>query len=49
MLPWFFERGVPISPLLTETVAGSLMLVKLCKGLVVGPYLVALVEINGQS
>jgi hypothetical protein len=36
MLRWLFGRGIPILPL-SETVAGFLKLVELCKGLVVDP------------
>jgi hypothetical protein len=49
MLQWLFGRGIPVSPLLAETVAGFLELVELCKGLIVGSYLVSLVEMNGKS
>jgi hypothetical protein len=34
MLRWLFKRGIPILPF-SETVAGFLKLVELCKGLVV--------------
>jgi hypothetical protein len=46
MLRWLFERGIPISPF-SETVAGFLKLVELCKGLVVLTYLVSSVEMYG--
>jgi hypothetical protein len=36
MLRWLFGRGIPIL-LFSETVAGFLKLVELCKGLVVDP------------
>jgi hypothetical protein len=36
MLRWLFGRGIPILPF-SETVAGFLKLVKLCKGFVVDP------------
>jgi hypothetical protein len=49
MLQWLFGQGIPISPLLVETTAGFLKLVKLCKGLVVLPCLVSSVEMNGIS
>jgi hypothetical protein len=34
MLRWLFERGIPIF-LFSETVAGFLKLVELCKGIIV--------------
>jgi hypothetical protein len=43
MLLWYFGWGIPISPF-SETVAGFLKLVKLCKGHLVLPCLVSLVE-----
>jgi hypothetical protein len=43
LLRWLFGRGIPIS-LFSETVAGFLKLVELCKGLVVLPCLVSSVE-----
>jgi hypothetical protein len=49
MLRRLFGRGIPISPPSQETVAGFLKLAKLCKGLVVLPCLVSLVEMNGNS
>jgi hypothetical protein len=45
---WLFEWGIPILPF-SETVAGFLKLVELCKGLVVIPCLVSSTEMNGQS
>jgi hypothetical protein len=48
MLRWLFGRGIPILPF-SETVAGFLKLVELCKGLVVLPCLVSSVEMNGKS
>jgi hypothetical protein len=36
MLQWLFGRGIPILPF-SETVAGFLKLVELCKGLIVDP------------
>jgi hypothetical protein len=36
MLRWLFGRGIPILPF-SETVAGFLKLVELCKGLIVDP------------
>jgi hypothetical protein len=36
MLRWLFRRGIPIMPF-SETVAGFLKLVELCKGLVGDP------------
>jgi hypothetical protein len=42
------RREIP-ALLFLETVAGFLKLVELCKGLVVLPYLVSSVEINGTS
>jgi hypothetical protein len=48
MLRWLFGRGIHILPFL-ETVAGFRKLVELCKGLVVVPYLISLVEMNGKS
>jgi hypothetical protein len=47
MLRWIFERGIPILHF-SETVAGFLKLVELCKGLVVLPYLVSSIEMNGK-
>jgi hypothetical protein len=47
MLRWLFRRGIPILPF-SETVAGFLKLVELCKGLVVVPYLVASAKMNGK-
>jgi hypothetical protein len=46
MLPWLFGPGIPISPFL-ETIAGLLKLVELCKGLIVLPCLISLVEMYG--
>ena len=46
ILRWLFRRGIPILRSL-ENVAGFLKLVKLCKGLVVLPCLVSLVEMYG--
>jgi hypothetical protein len=48
MLRWLFVRGIPILPF-SETVAGFLKLVELCKGLVVLPCLISLAEMNGKS
>jgi hypothetical protein len=48
MLQWLFGRGIPILPF-SETVAGFLKLVELCKGLVVLPCLVSSAEMNGKS
>jgi hypothetical protein len=48
MLRWLFGRGIPILPF-SETVAGFLKLVELCKGLVVVPYLISLAEMNRKS
>jgi hypothetical protein len=48
MLRWLFRREIPIS-LFSETVAGFLKLVELCKYLVVLPYLIYSVEMNGKS
>jgi hypothetical protein len=46
MLRWLFRRGIPIS-LSSETVAGFLNLVELCKCLVVLPCLASSVEVYG--
>jgi hypothetical protein len=46
MFRWLFGRGIPIFPF-SETVAGFLKLVELCKGLVVLPCLVSSVEMYG--
>jgi hypothetical protein len=46
--PWLFGREIPILPF-SETVAGFWKLVELCKGLVVVPYLVSSVGMNGKS
>jgi hypothetical protein len=46
MLRWLF--WIPIS-LSSETVAGFLKLVELCKGLIVLPCLVSSAEMNGKS
>jgi hypothetical protein len=43
MVRWLFGRGIPVS-LRQETVAGFLKLVEFCKGLIVLPYLVYLIE-----
>jgi hypothetical protein len=43
MLRCLFGRGIPISPF-SETVEGFLKLVELCKGLVVLPYFVSLLD-----
>jgi hypothetical protein len=48
MLRWLFGRGIPILPF-SETVAGFLKLVELCKGLIVLPYLFSLVDMKGKS
>jgi hypothetical protein len=48
MLRWLFRRGIPILPF-SETVAGILKLVELCKGLIVLPCLVSSAEMNGKS
>jgi hypothetical protein len=48
MLRWLFGWGIPILPF-SETVAGFLKLVELCKCLVVLPYLVSSVVMNGKS
>jgi hypothetical protein len=48
MLRWLFGQGIPILPF-SKTVAGFRKLVELCKGLVVVPCLVSLVEMNGKS
>jgi hypothetical protein len=48
MLRWLFGRGIPIS-LSSETIAGFLKLVELCKVLVVLPCLISSVEMNGKS
>jgi hypothetical protein len=48
MLRWLFGRGIPIL-LFSETVAGFLKLVELCKGLVVLPCLVSSAEMNEKS
>jgi hypothetical protein len=48
MLRWLFERVIPILPF-SDTVAGFLRIVELCKGLVVVPCLVSSVEINWKS
>jgi hypothetical protein len=48
MLRWLFRRGIPIS-LSSETIAGFLKLVELCKFLVVLPCLVSSAEMNGKS
>jgi hypothetical protein len=48
MLRWLFGRGIPIS-LSSEIVADFLKLVELCKGLVVLPCLVFLIEMNRKS
>jgi hypothetical protein len=47
MVRWLFGRGISISPLLIETVAGFLKLMELCKGLVVLPCLASSVEVYG--
>jgi hypothetical protein len=49
MLRWLFGRGIPILPVLAETIVGFLKLVKFYKRLVVGPCLVSSVEMNGKS
>jgi hypothetical protein len=46
MLRWLLRRWIPIS-LSSETVAGFLKLVELCKGLVVLPCLASSVEVYG--
>jgi hypothetical protein len=46
-LRWLFRRGIPIS-LSSETIAGFLKLLKLCKDLV-EPCLVSSAEMNGKS
>jgi hypothetical protein len=46
MLRWLFGQGIPITPF-SETVAGFLKLVELCKGLVVLPCLISSVEMYG--
>jgi hypothetical protein len=43
----FSDEGFLYRPLLPETVAGSLMLVELCKGLIVLPCLASSVEVYG--
>jgi hypothetical protein len=43
------DRGTRPMPPLPESVAGFLILVELCKGLVVVPGLVSSVEMNGKS
>jgi hypothetical protein len=48
MLRWLFETGSPILPF-SETIAGFLKLVELCKGLIVLPCLVSSLEMNGKS
>jgi hypothetical protein len=48
MLRWLFGWGIPILPF-SETVAGFLKLVELCKGLVVLPCLISSIEMNGKS
>jgi hypothetical protein len=45
----FSDEGFLYHPLLAETIAGFVKLVKLCKGIVVGHCLVFLVEMNGKS
>jgi hypothetical protein len=44
MLRWFFGRVIPISPF-SETIAGFLKLVELCKGLVVLSCLASSIEV----
>jgi hypothetical protein len=48
MLRWLFGREIPILPF-SETVAGFLKLVELCKGLVVLLCLVSSAEMNEKS
>jgi hypothetical protein len=48
MLRWLFGRGIPILSF-SETVAGFLKLVELCKGLVVLPCLISSVVMNRKS
>jgi hypothetical protein len=45
----FWDEGFLYCPLLAETIAGFLKLVELCKGLVVGPYLISSLDMNGKS
>jgi hypothetical protein len=48
MLRWLFGWWIPILPF-SENVTGFRKLVELCKGLVVVPYLVSSIEMNGKS
>jgi hypothetical protein len=47
LLRWLFGRGIPISSSSQETIAGFLKLVGLCEGIIVLPFIVSSVEMNG--